>query len=302
MGLLEIRAWNMLHSAPMDTPARGVVTHQNCLAVLGLRQAIDLAGQTGGAKYAKRWATLADNLTLAINKHLWDKNKNAYIDSIHNDGIRSAVFSQQTHTAAYISGVAKGQRAKRSRAIMENAPRGFVTAGSPFFMFFVLEGLVRESRYDELIGTIRDYWGKQIEAGATTFWEQYHDDKPRMTRSHCHGWSAAPTFFLSQHVLGVQPAKPGYAKVKIAPQIGKLKWARGRVPTPRGDIECSWTRSKKEFTIAITLPPKTPAEIEFPFSGKLTIEQGKAKRLPTRKGKTRLEVSGGILKATLASK
>src|ERR1043165_6770396 len=101
-------------------------------------------------------------------------------------------------------------------------------------MFFLLEALVAENKADQLIPTSRSYWGKQIDAGATTFWEMYHDGAPRLTRSHCHGWSAAPTFFLTQHVLGVQPLGPGYAKVLIAPKLGTLGWAKGTVPTPRG--------------------------------------------------------------------
>ena len=36
-----------------------------------------------------------------------------------------------------------------------------------------------------------DGW-QQIDAGATTFWEMYHPNEERLTRSHCHGWSAAP--------------------------------------------------------------------------------------------------------------
>src|SRR6185503_13664329 len=132
-----------------------------------------------------------------------------------------------------------GDRAMRARKLVHDTPADFVKAGSPFFMFFLLEAVVQERRFDALIDTIRDYWGKQIDAGATTFWEMYHDGAPRLTRSHCHGWSAAPTFFLTQHVLGLQPLEPGYAKLRIAPKLGTLAWAKGTVPTPRGPIQCS---------------------------------------------------------------
>jgi len=56
---------------------------------------------------------------------------------------------------------------------MHNPPKEFVKAGSPFFMFFLLEALVNESNFDALSKTISDYWGKQTDAGATTFWEMY---------------------------------------------------------------------------------------------------------------------------------
>ncbi|WP_052361554.1 family 78 glycoside hydrolase catalytic domain [Geminisphaera colitermitum] len=274
-GLIKIRAWNMFDWAAMDTPPGGEITHINCLAVLGLRQCAGLARALGreAAPQARRWTALADRLAAAVNAHLWDAKRRAYIDCIRPDGTRSSVFSQQTHTAAYIAGVPTPSHLKRTREIMGAAPEGFVSAGSPFFMFFVLEGLAREGRGGDMVRLIRDYWGKQVEAGATAFWEMYHADRPRMTRSHCHGWSAAPTYFLSGYVLGVQPAEPGYATVRIAPQPGGLRWARGRVPTPSGVVEVSWKfsdaaeqgrRGKGTFELRIVLPAGVPAEIELP--------------------------------------
>jgi len=121
-------------------------------------------------------------------------------------------------------------------------PPHFVRAGSPFFMFFLLEALAREGRFDELLKTIHDYWGVQIAAGATTCWETYHPQEARSTRSHCHGWSAAPVYFLSQYVLGVQPLAPGFRKILVAPR-GNLEWCHGRAPTPAGTVECFWQRT-----------------------------------------------------------
>ncbi len=276
MGLFATKAWNLFDWAPMETPAKGVVTHINCLASLGLRQSAELAVALGRRDLAKSWTRLADSIARAVNKHLWSSKANAYLDCIRPDGSPSKVFSQQTHTAAYISGVAAGARAKRCLQIIDKPPKGFVTAGSPFFMFFLLEALVREKRFDQLIDTIRDYWGQQIHAGATTFWEMYHPQAERLTRSHCHGWSAAPVVFLSQHVLGIQPAKPGYAEILIAPHTGNLAFAQGRVPTPRGPIELYWTNDKSGFEITLTAPSKTPVRIELPTRGKLTVLEGKA--------------------------
>jgi hypothetical protein len=38
------------------------------------------------------------------------------------------------------------------------------------------------------------------------------------------------------YTLGVTPAEPGYAVARIAPRLGALAWAEGRVPTPHGPI------------------------------------------------------------------
>jgi alpha-L-rhamnosidase len=278
MGLFAMKAWNLFDWAPMDTPGTAIVTHINCLAAQGLNESAALAKALGRKDLTKSWTKLADQIADAVNKHLWSKKTNAYLDCIHEDGSPSKVFSQQTATAAYISGVASGPRAKRCLQIIDKPPKGFVTAGSPFFMFFLLEALVREKRFDQLIDTIRDYWGEQIKAGATTFWEMYHPGEERLTRSHCHGWSAAPVVFLTQQVLGVRPAKPGYEEVLVAPKLGNLTFAQGRVPTPRGPIDVYWTTTKHTFEITITASDGTPVRIELPLKGKVNVLEGKLKR------------------------
>ncbi len=302
-GLFKMRGWNMFDWAPLDTPSDGEVTHLNALAVLGLRQAATLAKNIGAAKEAKAWTTLADRITGAINRHLWDAKKRAYVDCIRADGTHSPVYSQQTHTAVYIAGVATGERLRRSREIMEKAPKGFVEAGSPFFMFFVLEGLARDKKFKELADTVRTYWGKQVEAGATTCWETYNANHVRMTRSHCHGWSAAPTYFLSRHVLGVQPLEPGFATVRVAPQLSGLKWARGRVPTPRGSVEVAWKHDSVLgcFELRVDLPAGTPAVIELPVRGKLEIVEGKARKLADSHGLLLLRAGGGRIRVKVSA-
>jgi hypothetical protein len=294
-GLFRIRAWNMFDWAPLDTPPDGEITHLNALAVLGLRQSVRLAKTIGAKAQAAAWSSLADRLVRAINLHLWDEKKRAYIDCIRPDGTRSPIFSQQTHTAVYIAQAATGRRLARSREIMAKAPKDFIQAGSPFFMFFVLEGLAREGRFAELTQTVRSYWGKQIDAGATTFWETYHADQERMTRSHCHGWSAAPTYFLSHDILGIQPATPGFSSARIAPQLVGLSWARGRMPTPRGPIEVSWTYERRtgRFDLCATLPKNLPAVIELPVTGSVEVISGKLRRIVTSSPAVRFRTSGG---------
>jgi hypothetical protein len=260
----------------MDTPADGIVTHINCLASQGLRQSAQLARALGAEAKARDWDELAGKIADAVNEHLWSDEKSAYVDCIHADGTMSKIFSQQTQVAAVISGVAQGERAERARKLVHDTPADFVKAGSPFFMFFLLEALVQEGRFDALIETIRDYWGKQIDAGATTFWEMYHEGSPRLTRSHCHGWSAAPTYFLTQQVLGVQPETPGYGTVLVAPKPGKLAWARGRVPTPRGVVSCEWLNRADAFELTITAPPESPLHVKLPAAGRVQILEGAA--------------------------
>jgi hypothetical protein len=121
-------------------------------------------------------------------------------------------------------------------------PDEIVPVGSPWFLFFTLETLFQEGLSNDALTILREQWNRMLEKGATTFWETFpgHIGSGHWSRSLCHGWSAAPAYFLSTQVLGVKPIEPGYSRVRIAPQPVNLTWAEGVVPTPRGPISVSW--------------------------------------------------------------
>ncbi|MHB9037811.1 MAG: family 78 glycoside hydrolase catalytic domain [Armatimonadota bacterium] len=270
-GLFDIHAWSLFDWAEMDTPPKGVITHQNCFAVLALREVALMAQRLEQHSLADKWTRLADSIAEAINIYLWNDEMRAYTDC-SRDGKHSAVYSQQTQTAAYVSRVATGDRAERCREIMQNVPNGFVKAGSPFFEFFLLEAYQMDGMEDELLDVIRRDWGFMIDMGATTFWEMWSGREGRLTRSHCHAWSAAPTYFMSTYVLGIRPVEPGFEVVMIEPHPSDLKWCRGTVPTPAGDITVHWKNESSEpFTMEIWAPSQLQVRIILPWDGVATL-------------------------------
>ncbi len=121
-------------------------------------------------------------------------------------------------------------------------PDEVVPVGSPWFLFFTLEALFDAGYAEDAMTILREQWNRMLEKGATTFWETFPGEigSGHWSRSLCHGWSAAPAYFLSTQVLGVTPTAPGYQKVRIAPKPFHLSWARGQVPTPLGPIYVAW--------------------------------------------------------------
>lgn len=276
-GLFEIEAWNMLDWAPMDTPRKGVVTHQNAMLVEAYRRAATMALLLGKSEDAKEFEALAQKVEDAINEHLWDEQRQAFVDCIHADGRKSQVFSVQTQTMVYLCDAVTDERRPIVRRYLYDRPEGFVWFGSPFALFFLLEAYAKDGEFQRILDIIRREWGAMIDYGATTAWETL---TPR-TRSHCHAWSAAPAYFLSTYVLGVRPkgvvrdAGRGTKVMEyfIAPKPCDLKWARGRFPTPQGmgeasaqpsEIEVRWERGERKFTIWFALPDHVRAEIVLP--------------------------------------
>jgi alpha-L-rhamnosidase len=159
---------------------------------------------------------------------------------------------------------------------------------STFYGFYVLQALAKSGDTDTALDFISTYWGAMLDYGATTFWEDFdlawtnnagrldelvppgqkdiHGDYGAhcyigFRHSLCHGWASGPTAWLSQHVLGVQPLEPGMKRVRIAPHLGKLKWAEGAYPTPLGVIKVRHER-QPDGTIKSDIQAPTGIRVE----------------------------------------
>jgi alpha-L-rhamnosidase len=76
--------------------------------------------------------------------------------------------------------------------------------------------------------------------------------------THVHGWSCTPTKDMIFYTLGVTPAEPGYTRARIAPRLGGLAWAKGRVPNPFGLIEVEASGDK----VVVNSPVPFTLELE----------------------------------------
>jgi len=253
-GLFQMRAWNLFDWAAMETPADGTVTHVNCLAVLALREAAELARWLGRMRESSKWENRAKRMSAAINRILWDAERCAYADCLLPNGRMGKVRSQQTQAAALLAGVATGRKESRCRELVEYPPEGFVRAGSPFFVFFQLELLARWRDGRSMLDLIRRDWGFMLGKGASSFWELWTLSTGRLSRSHCHGWSAAPTYFLSSAILGVTPGAPGSREIYFYPLPGDLASMSGSVPTPWGVVEVAGFTSGSRWKYEVRLP------------------------------------------------
>ena len=71
---------------------------------------------------------------------------------------------------------------------------------------------------------------------------------------------------VQNYILGVQPLAPQYARVQIRPHPGRLKFARGTIPTQRGPIHLSFKNDAQagSFSMNVTLPCNTRADVYVP--------------------------------------
>ena len=121
---------------------------------------------------------------------------------------------------------------------------------------------------EHLIGLLTDDtaygWARCLARGATTTWESWTSDVDGGSQSH--GWGAAGLVAHVRYILGVQPLKPQYERVRIKPLSfgSRLPAASGVVPTDRGDLAVEWDRSADRFRLRVTLPVNVTARISVP--------------------------------------
>jgi alpha-L-rhamnosidase len=111
-------------------------------------------------------------------------------------------------------------------------------------------------------------WANMLNSGSTITLEAW-DIKYKPNLDWNHAWGAAPANLLPRRLLGVTPLAPGYAKAQIRPQPGNLASVKGTIPTIRGPISVSYTRSPHELTV--TIPANMTAEVILPESNKKVI-------------------------------
>ena len=137
---------------------------------------------------------------------------------------------------------------------------------SPYFGAYLLDAMASLGRVREGLDWVRTYWGGMLAEGATSFWESYDLRWPKGANfalslqadgtsgyfvSLAHGWSAGPTAWLTENVLGVTSRAPGFDQVVIHPQLVGLTFVKGSVPTPHGVISVEATPGK----VTVDLPP-----------------------------------------------
>jgi len=269
-GLFSGKFWNMFDWTPVDDHHLTVL--HNSLLLIGAVEAAAQSAEVLGDVPAANWlAGLRARLVEAVER-TWVETKQAYPDSILEDGSPSPSTSMHTSFLALLFDAAP---AARQPALLRNAltpPEGMVRVGSPFAMLYLYEALAKVGQPAAIVASLYANYLPMLAAGATTVWEVFptSGDHPGgfPTRSHCHAWSSAPLRFLPQIVLGIRQEAAGAAAYTISPWLGDLEWGRGAVYTCRGLLEVSWLKEG----VKLHITAKAPAGVALRFEPNESIE------------------------------
>ena len=76
-------------------------------------------------------------------------------------------------------------------------------------------------------------------------------------------WGAHPIYHYFATVLGIRPAAPGFAKVRIEPQLWPLTWAKGKLPHPKGFITVDFAIKDDKLSGTVELPEGVTGEFVY---------------------------------------
>jgi hypothetical protein len=211
--------------------------------VYALQRAAEIEQALGLATEADRYRALADSINAAARRLAWDTERGVFRDVPDQQ-----LYSQQTNTMALlVDAYPTGQQGELMQRILTDTT---MTQATYYFGYYLLEALNRAGFGDRYIEQLEP-WRNMLAMGLTTT-----PERPEPTRSDSHAWSAHPNYGLLATVLGIRPAEPGFRVVHIAPKLGSLRHAEGRVPHPYGNIDVELVRNGESgLTATVTLPP-----------------------------------------------
>jgi hypothetical protein len=266
--LANVPYWNYHDwTFPNDGTPPGSQT--NCtLTTLLYKGALDAGARLfdamGDAPEADRFRARSAAVARAVNDLAWSEEEGLYLDGI---GVPS--LSRHVNTHAVLFDVADAARRQRIAERLFTDPA--VRDTTFYFAHYLHQAAVKLGQRQRLLDDMAR-WKIMLDQGTSTWWET-----PTNTRSECHAWSAAPTCEFMQEILGVRPVAPGFARVKIEPFVAHLAWARGTVPTPKGDLKIQWkrpTEGEARIELEVDLPAGVAAEVILPDGTRRTLGPG----------------------------
>ena len=212
----------------------------------------------------QKYEALRTKLKNSFERELWDAQANLYRDGRPGqnhqplDRWLPADKNIETHSTQVNALAVLYDLAPRERqsAIMDRLDAQPELNVQPYFMHFLFAAEAHAGTFDRVALKQMHLW--HLNAETKTFSENFGGG------DLSHAWGGTPLIQMSARILGVTVAEPGGKRLNIEPVPAGLTFARGTVPTMNGDVIVDWRASGANFTLDVTLPPGTQADVRLP--------------------------------------
>lgn len=156
--------------------------------------------------------------------------------------------------------------------------------GTEHLLPLLVEAGETKLAYDVLLSHNCPGWLYQVDRGATTTWERWdaiqengkvnesNNNGGNMVSFNHYSFGSVGEFFY-RYILGIQPLKPGYAKVLLRPYTdSRLGYAGGKYESVHGVISSRWEYETEAIHFVFDVPTK--ARIVLPNGAVHEVEKG----------------------------
>ncbi|WP_217592216.1 alpha-L-rhamnosidase C-terminal domain-containing protein [Cohnella sp. GbtcB17] len=249
------------HAGVPPASQQGPLTVYSLMYAAALQYAATLNESAGRVSTAEEYTSRAEAVKEAVRLHCWSAERQLF-----RDGPATEDYSEHVQIWSVISGTVKEQQARALIVTMlQDDALAKVSYAMSYFWFRALSMAGLYERAFEKWET----WRRLVRLNLTTWVED-----PISQRSDCHAWGAVPLYEFTAEILGVKPSAPGFQRIRVAPQPGYLKWAKGEVATPHGNVKVEWQMDHSDtFILAVDGPPRIPVEIVLPNGEKMELPE-----------------------------
>jgi alpha-L-rhamnosidase len=264
VGVTSHRYWtyfDWVDDWPLGAPPESMERPMYLLSLMyaaSLRKAARLLKVTGWLDAANEMTLRANRVCEAVRRLAWSEERRLFRDFPDLE-----IYSQHAQVMAVLSETVTGEEA---RLLMERALLEPIHRVTLPFAYLLIQALKKTGLHHKAF-EMWDRWRPFAKQGLTTLPEV--EVNPR---SDCHAWSAVALAEFPASILGVTPAEPGFTAVNIEPQIGKLHWAKGGVPTAHGPVEVEWVLEGNQFQLQAKVPHGMTAKVKLPDGSEHLIQ------------------------------
>jgi alpha-L-rhamnosidase len=221
----------------------------------------DLEGRLGEHELAARNRRLAAEMASQATAAFWDERRGILADERNKQ-----CFSEHTQVMALLSGQLRPEiREKVAEGLFTQPDLSRTTI---YFSHYYFEVCRLLGRMDKLFERMALWYYLQANDFKTTV------ESPEPSRSDCHAWAAHPLFHYFATLLGIRPASLGFKSVEIAPQLGSLSHASGKMVHPQGWIEVDFHMEGNHLHGSVVLPESVNGVLRH-NGFEMTLKSGK---------------------------
>ncbi len=216
-----------------------------------LKRAAEIYRFIGKEHMADSYEKQAKELNKSVNQLCFDSKR-----GIYSDTPEMKYYSQHTNIFAVLAGAVEGEKAKQILAkIWDETDLSEIGL---YFHHYLFEAFNNAGMADEFQNHLAG-WQEMMDNNLTTFTEVALTGN-RTQRSDCHPWSCTPNINFYKTICGIQPIKAGFAKIRIAPNPGELKFVEASFVHPKGEIILNLKFEQSKVKGEITVPENMEAE------------------------------------------